>query len=232
MPFQVTLEKFSGPLQLLLDLIEREELPINEVALAKVTDDYLEHIRMTDVPTEELADFLVVATKLLLIKSRSILPDLTIEEEDDPSKLSAQLKMYQEFVKASAFLDEGFRSARVAFARTKTSLPPAPKFSPPKAFVLADLPQVFSSILKKLEPFFALKEASMRRVVSVQEKIRQLQDVIRERAQLTFSDMLGKDKRRVDVVVSFLALLELVKLHVVHVAQHTHFGDITIKHVD
>lgn len=232
MPFQVSIDKFSGPLQLLLDLIEQEELPINEVSLAKVTDDYLQHIRMTEVPTEELADFLVVASKLLFIKSRSILPDLAAEEEEDPSKLSAQLKMYQEFVRASVFINERFEAAQVAFARAKSNLPPAPKFSPPQAFAMADLPQAFASVLKRLEPFFALKEASMRRVISVQEKIKQLQNVIRERAQLTFSDMLGKDKRRVDVVVSFLALLELVKQHVVHVAQQTHFGDITIKHVD
>ena len=81
MSFEIAQAKFSGPLQLLLELIEKEELPITEVSLAQVTDGFLSYLDQTKVPTEELADFLVVATKLLYLKSRAILPNLPPDEE-------------------------------------------------------------------------------------------------------------------------------------------------------
>ena len=96
------LEKFEGPLSLLLKLIEQEELDITQVSLANVADQYVNYIRQSDhINPDEVADFLVVAAKLLLIKSRALLPYLYPEEEEDIEELQQQLRMYQEFVKAS-----------------------------------------------------------------------------------------------------------------------------------
>src|SRR3989339_270893 len=94
--FEVSLEKYSGPLQLLLELIQKEELPITEVSLARVTEDYLNYMSQHEVPTEELADFLVIASRLLLIKSRAILPQPE-EEQEEESSLALQLRLYKLF---------------------------------------------------------------------------------------------------------------------------------------
>src|SRR3989344_9196200 len=119
MPVTVKLEKFEGPLDLLLQLIEREDLLISEVSLSSVTDQYLRAIRATKVPPEDLADFLLVAAKLLLIKSRILLPqiDLGLEEEGIP--LDVQLRMYKEFVEAAKIIAAKIKKKQFASVREK-----------------------------------------------------------------------------------------------------------------
>jgi segregation and condensation protein A len=228
----VRLEQFSGPLQLLLDLIEREDLPITDVSLAKVADDYLRYVNSHEVPAEELADFLVVAAKLLLIKSNAILPVPDMEEDADPGQLAAQLRIYREFVQASKTLESLYASGHVMFGREKPYIPVPEKFLPPRSVTGQTLFEAFENLMKKLEPFFALKEASMRRVVSVQERIRDIQRAILERARMSFRDVIGGASSRAEVVVSFLALLELVKQRIVHAVQGSAFEDITLKRVE
>lgn len=228
MPYEVALEQFSGPLQLLLDLIEGEKLPITEVSLAKVTDDYLKHLNANDVPAEELADFLVVATKLLLLKSRAILPQLQLEEEEDGSKLAEQLRMYKQFVDASKQIEALYGAGRVMYAREKTVLPKRREFLPPKSVTVTVLQEAFLAVLKRLEPFFALKQTSMERVATVQERMRQLHDAILTRSKMLFTDIVGGATSKVEVVVSFLALLELMKQRVVKAVQGDSFHDIMI----
>ncbi len=232
MSFEAALDKFSGPLQLLLELIEREELPITEVSLAKVADDYLKYVGANDVPPEELADFLVVAAKLLLIKSNAILPMPELEGEEDPGKLAAQLRLYREFIDVSRKLEEMYAAPHAMFARPKATLPVETKFAPPSSLTSTLLADAFQNLLKKLEPFFALREASMRRVVSVQERIQDIQRAILERARLSFRDIIAGAQTRSDVVVSFLAMLELVKQRIVKAAQSSAFEDITLNRVE
>lgn len=232
MSFAVSLDKFSGPLQLLLEIIEREELPITEVSLAKVADDYLRYVNEQDVPAEELADFLLIATKLLLLKSRAILPQLAIEEEVDGNALALQLKMYKEFVEASKGIEALWNAPANMFARERGRQAVAVSFMPPEGITAQTLCDAFHSLMKRLEPFFALRQAAMARVVSVQERIREIHRAILERARLTFRDVSAGAASKVDVVVSFLALLELVKQRVVNVAQSDAFADITIARAD
>lgn len=226
--FEIKLEQFSGPLQLLLELIEQEKLPITDVSLAKVTEAYLAHVDSREVPPDELADFLVVATRLLLIKSRAILPQLQLEDEEDGTNLADQLRMYKRFADAAVVVESMFRSGRVMFARERAAVVRSRGFSPPPSVTPAVLVEAFRSLLKRLEPFFALKRASLDRVVSVQERMTQLRDAIVERSRLVFRDMVGGATSRVDVVVSFLALLELMKQRVVTAVQGDAFHDIVI----
>ena len=228
MSFEIKLEQFSGPLQLLLELIEGEKLPITEVSLARVTEGFLKHIDAHDVPPEELADFLVVATKLLLIKSRAILPQLQLDDEDDGTKLADQLRMYKQFVDASHAIESLYLSEKIMFPREKTVLVKTREFLPPSEVSPGVLQEAFQSLLKRLEPFFALKRASLARVVSVQERMTQLRDAIVERSHLVFRDMVGGAASKVDVVVSFLALLELMKQRIVKAVQGETFNDIVI----
>ena len=229
MPFDVALQQFSGPLQLLLELIEAEKLPITEISLAHVTDAYLQHLNTHEVPTEELADFLVVATRLLYIKSRTILP-LLPQEDEEASDLSAQLRMYQVFVGAARQMEELFLSPAHMFERERAPLDRAPVFLPPTNVRAELLRETFLSVLKRLEPFFALRESSLERVISVQQRMEEIRSAILERSRLTFRDMVQGARSKVDVVVSFLALLELVKQRAVSVIQDDAFQDIVMRH--
>ncbi|KKR84734.1 MAG: Segregation and condensation protein A [Candidatus Uhrbacteria bacterium GW2011_GWA2_41_10] len=196
MSYEVELEQFSGPLHLLLALIEREELPITDISLAKVANDYLHYLEVSEVSAEELADFLLIAAKLLWIKSNAILPLPDVQDETDPGKLVLQLRLYREFVEAAKELEERYGTA-VMFVR----------------------PASASAVV--LEPVF-----------SIQEKIRDIRQVILDRARLSFKDVVDDASNRTEVVVSFLALLELVKQRIVYAVQDSAFEDITLKRVE
>lgn len=234
MSFSVRQDTFDGPLHLLLELIEKEELPITDVSLAKVTDDYVAYVNAHDVPSEELADFLVIATRLLLIKSRAILPVLVVEEQEDAGKLALQLRMYREFAEATKGLEQLWAAGQVMYARKPVSARAAAvvTFAPPPGVDLASMEKLFRVLLKKLEPFFSLQQHAMERVVSVQERMKHIRSVILERARLTFADVMKGAANKVDVVVSFLALLELMKQRVVNVVQGETFDEIHIRRVD
>lgn len=231
MSFEIKTDEFSGPLHLLLEIIEREELDITEVSLARVTEEYLAYVSNNDVPAEELADFLVVASRLLYIKSKAILPEIDFEEEEE-GDLAAQLKMYREFVKASQVLYEIYRDQRVMYGRERAPKVRSLEFSPPKKLKVNDLTRAMEMIIKKLEPFLRLKRASLERVVSIQERIGNIREAIINRANLSFRDLTGSSASKADTVVSFLALLELVKQRIVHAAQGDLFSDINIKRID
>jgi segregation and condensation protein A len=229
--YQVSLEKFSGPLDLLLGLIEKDELPISEVSLAQVTGDYLKYLENSNVPADELADFLIVAAKLLLIKSNSILPAPILEAED-PNTLAAQLRLYRAFIEVAREMEVKYNSGVALYTRPYVPLPVEPGFRPPENLNSGLLAEAFKSLIKKLEPFFALRQASLERVATVEEKIRDIQRAVMERAKFSFSDVISGTKSRADIVVSFLALLELVKQRIVRVQQSKNFEDIELSRID
>ena len=232
MSFEVKLEQFDGPLHLLLDLIESQELPITDVSLAQVTETYLDHVNSNEVPPAELADFLVVATKLLLIKSRAILPVPEEEVKEDPSTLALQLRLYKEFVEASKQLEAMWDGPQCSFGRAQADSIKAQGFELAPGVGVESLQDSFTRLLKRLEPFFKIQQAAMERVVSVKERLREIHDAILSRSQMHFSHVVKGAKNKVDVVVSFLALLELVKQRVVTTVQSDSFQDIEIKRID
>lgn len=223
------MEEFAGPLQVLLDLIEREEMDITEVSLAKVADEYLVYVEQGEVPTEELADFLVIASRLLYIKSRTILPDLEIED-DEVGDLAEQLKMYKKFVQASKMIETLYSQQQVMYTRQKP-LKIQKEFAPPGRADVSLLEDSMRGLIKRLAPFLALQKVSLRRVASVQERIKNIHTAIVNRANFSFSDITGSGNR-IDVVTNFLALLELVKQRIVYVNQSKLFEDINIKRVE
>jgi segregation and condensation protein A len=232
MSFEVSLEQFDGPLHLLLDLIESQELPVTDVSLSLVTEAYLNHVNSTEVPPAELADFLVVATKLLLIKSRAILPIPEEDEKEDPSTLALQLRLYKEFVEASRKLEAMWDGPERSFARSQADIVKAEGFTLSPGLDTSVLQNAFRRLMAQLEPFFRIQQAAMERVVSVKERLHEIHDAILARSQMTFKQVIGKGTSKVDVVVSFLALLELVKQRIVNTVQSDSFQDIQIKRVD
>lgn len=232
MPFEVALDKYSGPLHLLLELIEKQKLPITDVSLAQVTDAYLGYVNAHEPPPEELADFLVIATRLLLIKSHEILPREEELLEETETSLAAQLQLYQLFAKAADLIDERQQARARSFGRASANVLKPGQFELPEGLTPSVLFNAFTGLMKHLEPFFRIQQAAIERIVSVKERLQEIHGALLTRARMTFKEMIGQGRSKVDIVVSFLALLELVKQRSVHAIQSNPFADIEVKRVD
>ncbi len=228
----VKVEQFEGPLDVLLSLIQEEKLDITAVSLASVTDQYIERLASVTnhLRAGELADFLVVAAKLLFIKSKLLLPYLTQEDEQEIQDLATQLKIYQEFLGASKALQKILSQKRVTFPRpfSLSSGGEENLFLPPKKLTLQALRDAFHILVTKVELEKPGIKISFDAGVTVQEKIIFLKDLA-TRKPFSFLNVLRQSKSKTEIIVSFLALLELVKQRIFVVAQDVPFGDIMIK---
>jgi len=230
--YQIVLDKFSGPLDLLLQLIEQEELDISQVSLAKVTDQYLAYLDANkDLPAGELADFLTVATKLLVIKSKLLLPQLADEEEDSAEQLEAQLKMYKEYLEASKKLEALLMENNYSFTRERLPVDFRPAFSPPPALVAGDLTAIFEEILKRIEYVTGLPRRIMEKVVSLQEMVSGIREALGRAQKMSFKEVIANAKSKHEVVISFMALLELIKSGEAAVNQKGIFDEIEVEKV-
>ncbi len=233
MQFTVEQEAFSGPLGLLLDLIEKQELEITKVSLAKVAEEYLQSLQVNEVPAEELADFLLVASRLIYLKSRELIPYLRLDEEEDSAdKLQDQLRLYREYAAAARELEERYLLARM-FIRPYVKLKSVQQasFAPATNVTLTGLQELYQLILKRLQPFFALQEASMERTRSVEQRLEELTEALRSKAAMSFKEVIHGAQSKMEVVVSFLALLELLRRKAVHAEQVGAFSDIQLKRI-
>lgn len=231
MPVQFKIQHFEGPLDLLLQLVEQEQLDISNVALAAVADQFVGYVNEhPDIPLEELADFLVVAAKLVYMKSKLLLPSLYDQELEEGPDLETQLRTYREFVRVSREIDKLWKSNAESFVRTRRTLKQTEVvFAPPPDVTPAVLRDVMARLIARLMPLLKLPQAAVERVVTIQEKISQLFARIKNKATLSFTQFLGKKSTRPEAVASFLALLELVKQRFVRVSQQSLFYDIDIE---
>ena len=222
---------FEGPLDLLLDLIEKEELDVTDVSLAQVADQFLKYLENSEnVSPEYLADFLLVAGKLILIKSKAILPTLELEkeEEEDIEELKARLKEYQKFKEIAKELRKLESRKKILFSRQSYSGMKT-IFCPPKKLAVLDLQNIFESVLDKLPKVEVLAKETIKKVISIKDKIDYLKKSLLERVNLTFQSAIVNKKDKVEIVVTFLAMLELVRNNMVAVEQEDMFGEIKIK---
>lgn len=228
--YEVKLEKFEGPLELLLELIEKEELMISELSLAHVADQYLEHIRSNDnVRLENLSDFLTVASKLILIKSKSLLPvlELTEEEEEEIKDLAWQLEEYKKFKEASANLGKLAERGKIAYSRDGFQNV-GQIFYPPENFNAFDFKKYFLSVLSEIPVIEKLQEEFVGEIITLEEKINDLENTLRKRVETSFSDLVSQATDKVEVIVSFLAMLEMVKQRIINVDQGELFSEIKL----
>jgi segregation and condensation protein A len=232
--YTVTTPVYEGPLDLLLQLIEHAELDITSVSLALVTDQYLTYIHQMQVPAEEISAFLVVAAKLIQIKSEALLPRPPVREageEDLGESLARQLRIYKRFKELSNWLDE--REAH----HLRTYLRVAP---PPKVEGRLDLSDItLADLMAAAEEIFAeeAEKQSLGTVISapritIREKIAEIAERLGKNHSATFSGLLGQKPTRLEVVVTFLALLELVKRYRVSAQQERLFSDIQIEKLE
>lgn len=227
---QVNLEKFSGPLDLLLNLIQDRELNISDISLTAVTEQYLEYLdKVEEVQPEELADFLVIASRLLLIKARALLPQLMPEEENE-SDLAEQLRMYRKFVDVSKKVHDLWLDPRVSYGRVEpVRIPENPE---PPANVTAELlEQYMKRLVHKLTPPKQLPRTYIDKTVSLKEKVDQFRALLKNHTRFNFSDVVHSRANRTETIVGFLALLELVKQKAIEIKQDALFEDIVIERV-
>ncbi|HPF95290.1 MAG: segregation/condensation protein A [Candidatus Magasanikbacteria bacterium] len=231
MSYAVTLDQFEGPLDLLLQLVESEKLTITEISLVKVTEPFVTYIRQNQgvIPPEELADFLVIAAKLLYLKSKMMLPDLHDPELEEGPDLASQLKLYKAFSEASLVLSQRWNESKTLFGRQFRAKKPAPAFLPPQQVDGDLLREYYLKALKRLEPVVKLPKAAIERVVTIEEKIATLKTRIHSMMRMSFQRFLADSHDRYEMVVSFLALLELIKQKEVTYEQSELFSEITLK---
>jgi len=222
---------FEGPLELLLNLIEKRKLVINDVSLSKVADDFIEKIsRMGDFPIAEGAHFILIASTLLLIKSKSLLPilDLTGEEQSDIEELERRLKMYK-------IIKDNLQNVKDIFGNSPLFMleerPIEPIFTSDKTINLNNLRGAIFSVLNALpKSEKKIPKTTIKKVISLEEMINNLAGRITKSLKMSFREYSGFGKaEKLNVIVSFLAMLELVKRGAIKASQENHFEDITIE---
>lgn len=231
MTYKVKIEQFEGPLDLLLSLIEEQKLDIVKLSLAAVTDQYLEHIKNNkEIHLENLSDFLSVAAKLILIKSKALLPMLQLsdEEEDEIEDLTEKLKEYKKFKEASLQIGQMDKAKRISLSR-EGYLGVKAFFYPPENLNVFDLKKYFQTILNEIPIIEKLEEELVKEVATLEEKINDLQKFLTAKIETSFSELVSGTEEKVEVIISFLAMLEMVKQRMISVEQGNLFSEIKLK---
>src|SRR5215211_6433608 len=230
------LPAFEGPLDLLLKLIEREELDITEIALAQVADQYLAHVRAMEQPDPaSLSSFLVLAARLLLIKSRVLLPRPPAapgpdEPPDEAAELARQLREYQRYKQAAALLRSWEEVGHHSYARAVA--PPTPLLPRQHEPLDVTLGEMIAAVQRRMQLLLPLDMPTTPlpspKIITVPEMVVRIEDRLRQQAWFSFEDLLSLVVQRVEVVVALWAVLELLKRQAIVVEQEHLFGPIMI----
>ncbi|HBB56864.1 TPA: hypothetical protein DEW47_00900 [Patescibacteria group bacterium] len=246
MSYLIKTENFEGPFDLLLELIGKKKLEINEISLAQIATQYLEHIKATEnFSAEETASFIAVASTLMLIKSQSLIPNLEItdEEEESMDELERRLNIYKfikenlatelksRFGRTPLFARESFKGVDVGFIEPLNV----------SAESLADALKNFLNSIPKKED---LPQVKVRKMIKLEEKMEELMMKIQKNLEFSFNDFAVSirggasmtpeeiKEKKVEIVVSFLAVLELIRQGIVMARQENLFEGINIKSVE
>jgi segregation and condensation protein A len=233
--YRVQTSVYEGPLDLLLNLIERAELDITSVSLASVTNQYLSYINsLEQVSADEISAFLVIAAKLLQIKSEALLPRPPARErgeEDVGQALVDQLKLYKRFKEIGGWLNERMQANLKTFLR----IAPPPKVEPKldmSNLTLEKLVSVAQEAYAKEQSKKPLGVIIAAPLVTIREKIDLIAKTMKEVQRASFRTLLNQDASRLEIVVTFLAMLELVKRYRIHAHQEGLFGEIEIDRME
>ena len=229
--FLVKTHVFEGPLDALLSLIEKRKLFINDISLSQVADDYITYVKnLENYPIADSAHFILIASTLVLIKSKSLLPNLSLSEEEQQSieDLEARLSEYQKYKALAVHLRERF-GIHISYVR----LPSKEKkivFAPDKGTTTENIYEVVKFVIQNMPKKELVPKAVVQKVISLEETIENLTKRITQSLKMSFKDFsrIGKADK-VEVIVSFLAMLELVKQGIIQVRQDKDFQDIEME---
>jgi len=238
--YQLNLEQFAGPIEKLLELIEEKKLDITEISLAEVTADFLNYLnklneenienKTIEISPRLLADFVVVASRLLLIKSKALLPglQLTNEEERDIKDLETRLRFYQQFKPAVNHLNKLWEQKSFSVSRPLFSNRPT-IFYPSKNITSENFQMAANSIFEIFRRLSPEVKTINNSIISLEEKIAEIIGRVENGFQ-KFED-LTKERPRTEIIVMFLALLHLLSRQLVTAEQNGKFSDIMIEKI-
>lgn len=244
MEISYKLESFEGPLDLLLHLIEKNKVNIYDIPIAEITDQYMEYVNhMEEESLDVVSEFLVMAATLLEIKARMLLPKEVNEEgeEEDPrAELVARLLEYKTYRLMSMELKDMELDAEKIFYKTPTIPKEVEKYEQPvdldkllDGVTLTRLNRIFLSVMRrqqdKIDPVRSRFGTIRKDPVSLEEKISSVMAYARKHRKFSFRGMLTRQRDKTEVVVTFLALLELMKIGKIHLTQENLFDDMEIE---
>lgn len=224
--YSVHLDKFDGPMDLLLHLVKKNEMDICDISIAVITRQYLEFIKlMKDLNLEVAGDFLVMAATLLQIKSRQLLPvddqeEPEAEESDPRNELVRRLQEYQQYKEAGMVIGARALLGREVFVRsaTETLMKEAQNVEGPLEVSLFELVDAFRVLLQRI-PVESFHDVAPGDSLSIADCINEILSLLQERDTIQFDDLVRDDFTRERVIVSFLALLELCRLKLIRIFQ-------------
>ena len=235
--FNVKTGVFEGPLDTLLSLIEKRKLFINDISLAQVADDYISYVKnLENFPIADSAHFILIASTLVLIKSKSLLPNLSLSEEEQQSieDLETRLSEYKKYKALAVHLRERF-GIHVSYLR----LPSKEKqivFAPDKQTTQSRIFEIIKEVILNMPKKEVVAKAVVQKVISLEETIENLTRRITSSLKMSFKDFsshagggAGTKENKINVIVSFLAMLELVKQGIIQVRQDKYFQDIEME---
>ena len=247
MELKVKLEVFEGPLDLLLHLLDKNKVSIYDIPIVEITNQYLDYIReMQRQDLNIMSEFLVMAATLLEIKSKWLLPKEESEEEEeiDPrAELMEQLLQYKLF----KYMSQELKDRQIDAGRRLFKNPSIPEevrsYEEPldldkllDGLTLAKLQKVFDAVMKrnanKLDPVRSRFSTIRREPISLEQKVRSVLSYAREHRHFKFSDVLERESDRLEIVVAFLAVLELMKMGRIHLVQEKLFDEMQLDTVD
>ena len=244
MSISYKLEQFEGPLDLLLHLIEKNKVSIYDIPIAEITDQYLDYVsHMEKEDLDVVSEFLVMAATLLDIKSRMLLPAQETEEgeEEDPrAELVKRLLEYKMYKYMAFELKDRELDAEKVFYKAPTIPKEVARYEPPvdldkllDGLTLAKLQSIFEAVMKrqedKVDPIRSRFGTIKREPVSLEQKITSVMDYARKHRTFSFRSMLERQGDKLEIVVTFLAVLELMKLGKIHLTQEHLFDDMEIE---
>ncbi len=231
MEFVLKHGKFEGPFELLLELIEKEKLSISELSLAQVTDEYIAYIKTLERPDPEaLAEFLVVAARLMLIKSRSLLPTLVLDQEEERSIEELEMRL-GEFRKLRELAQELKKvlSTHALMVSRESCRELKLIFYPPPHVTIQKIQDAFTDFISAIPKIEKRDEEKLKRIISLQEKIIHVKQFLMESVEKVFSELIHSSQEKVEIIISFLAILELARERFIDLDQNELFSDINIK---
>ena len=232
--YKVKLEIFEGPLDLLLFLIKRDEIDIYDISIERITRQYLEYLQaFKELQIDIAGEFIVMAANLIYVKSRSLLPldqqppEEDADEDDPRWDLIRQLIEYKKFKEAAAQLHDRALEQERIFTRDGGSAPASDTPLPLLEVGIFQLIHAFQEVVKRVEAREDLGEIFAERF-SVSDKIEKILERVGSGTPIRFSELFGQIASRVEIVVTFLALLELIRLNQVRALQRKMFDEIEI----
>jgi len=238
--YKVKAGSFEGPLELLLSLIESRKFFVNEISLAEVTNDYIAYIKsISDTPDEKrIADvsyFILIAATLILIKSKSLLPNLELTEDEHEKivDLEQRLKLYQIIKNASIEVKNNFGTKIIFMPNERVWSEPL--FSPDPLITVPNIANLIKDVLNHLpKKAEKLPEVEVKKIINIDEIINSLTDRIQSAMNFSFKEFTqsqgaaNQEEAKVHIIVSFLAMLELVREGIIDVIQNNSFEDMEI----